>query len=508
MRSELIALLCLGPAALGGVAALATDALSMKRTATALALAGLAAASGFSVWASAVHPVDSAWGVVRVGGPVSAVGAVVSVTAALALLGGWAVFGERRNGGTFAALVALSAVASVVVATSRDVTLLLIALETAAVCAYALVLGSGTKRSSEAAMKYFIQSALATGFLLVAIAVLVSVFIPQGDLNGLVNAFSRNGLFSVAMTGIVLLLSVLAFKAGAAPFHSWAPDVYETASPEVTAFLASGPKVAAITAATIILELVASDTSASTSSVRAMTAVALVISVIAVASVLIGSLVALRQRSYTRMLAYAGIAQAGYALIGASTLNNPAAAVFFVSIYALATVGTFLAATAFHRIDPSWDGSVSGLAGMGRTAPVLSASLTVLLLSLAGIPPLLGFWGKFVVFGGALLQASSAFAAGLTAVGWISAIAAGVGILGSIVSLGYYGAVLRALYLVPAAAPASGVELDSLSAAGESARGVGMIVTVVVLLAVAVVVLGLVPMVWGLAPIVSPFVAR
>ena len=324
------------------------------------------------------------------------------------------------------------------------------------------------------------------------------------EVNGLSAVFARSGLYSVAMTGIVALLAALVFKAGAAPFHSWAPDVYENAAPELTAFLATGPKVAALTALTIVLELVASDTTASTVSVHGTTAIALIVAVMAVASVTIGSLVALRQRSYTRMLAYAGIAQVGYALIGASTLINPAAAVFFVSTYALATVGTFLAAAAFRQVDPGWDGSIAGLAGMGRKAPALCGALALLLMSLAGIPPLLGFWGKLVVFGGVLLQASTAFEAGLTMVGWMSAIAASVGIVGSIVSLGYYGAVLRALYLTPVATVESAhpVEID----ADTTARGGAIAVVIVVLIAVAVVLLGVLPLLWGVTPLVAPFV--
>ena len=504
MRADLAVFLTLGPLVLGGVIALIADAFSARRLAGAVALVGLVVATASSAWSASTAPVGSAWGVLRTGGPFSSVAAVIAGAGVLSIVGGWELFARGRWGGTLAALVAFSAAGSIAVATSRDITMLLISLEITAVCAYALVAATGTRRSSEAAMKYVIQGAIATGFFLIGLAALVAAFIPSGDLNGLSAVFARSGLYSVAMTGIVALLAALVFKAGAAPFHSWAPDVYENAAPELTAFLATGPKVAALTALTIVLELVASDTTASTVSVHGTTAIALIVAVMAVASVTIGSLVALRQRSYTRMLAYAGIAQVGYALIGASTLINPATAVFFVSTYALATVGTFLAAAAFRQVDPGWDGSIAGLAGMGRKAPALCGALALLLMSLAGIPPLLGFWGKLVVFGGVLLQASTAFEAGLTMVGWMSAIAASVGIVGSIVSLGYYGAVLRALYLTPVATVESAhpVEID----ADTTARGGAIAVVIVVLIAVAVVLLGVLPLLWGVTPLVAPFV--
>ena len=126
----------------------------------------------------------------------------------------------------------------------------------------------------------------------------------------------------------------------------------------------------------------------------------------------------------------------------------PATAVFFAATYAIATTGTFLAATAFRRALPAWDGSIEGLAGMGRRTRMLAASVTVLLMSLAGIPPLLGFWGKFQVFTGAITASGRMFlVTGNQLLGWVYALLAAAGIVGSVVSLAYYGSVLQALYL-------------------------------------------------------------
>jgi NADH-quinone oxidoreductase subunit N len=500
----------LGPALLAGIVALMVDAFSSRRAAVAVVVVGLAASGAVSAWAVVTQQLTSAFNVIRVGGPFAAVATVVFLTAALAVVGGWDEFTRRDNGGTLASLIAIAAVASAVIAAAQDITMLLIALETAAACAYALVSGAKTKRSDEAAMKYFIQGAISTGFFVLGMAVIVTVFAPKGNLDAIQGLFEKPELFTVGAVGVVTLVAVLAFKAGVAPFHSWAPDAYETSTPEVAAFLSAGPKLAAITALAVLLSLAVSQSSAEALGTvgRATQAMAVVVSMLAVTSIAVGSLIALKQRSYTRMLAYAGIAQAGYALVGATSVSNPASAVFFASTYALAATGTFLAASAFRALSPDWDGSIEGLAGMGRKAPVLSAAVAVLLISLAGIPPFLGFWAKLVAFGGAILQSAVAFSAGMSTLGWASAVAAVAGIVGSVISLGYYGAVLRAMYLLPA--PTTD-ELRDAADAGESdgeESSDGMATVVVVLVAMLVVVLGLLPLFTGVGTLTLPFVVR
>jgi len=505
MGAEMLVFASLGPALGAGVAALLLDAFSSRRAALWVAGLGLAASGSVAAWATVTQPIASAWSAVRTGGPFAAVAAVTFITAALAVIGGADDLSERDNGGTLAALIATGAVAAAVMAAAQDITLLLISLETAAACAYGLVSGARTAHSDEAAMKYFIQGAISTGFFVLGMAVMVAVFAPSGNLDSIQNMFDKPELFSVAVTGMVTLLAVLAFKAGVAPFHSWAPDAYETSTPEVAAFLSAGPKLAAITAFVVLLSLAASRPGADAGG-RATQALAVIVSLLAITSIAVGSLVALRQRSYTRMLAYAGIAQVGYALVGATAVMSPASAVFFASTYALASTGTFLAASAFRRVRPEWDGSIAGLAGMGREAPVLSASVGILLISLAGIPPFLGFWAKLVAFGAAILQSTEAFSAGLSALGWASAIAAVAGIVGSVISLGYYGAVLRSLYLLPEPARGGNDSIGAKSEAG-TARG-GTSTAVVVVVALLVIALGVLPLAGGVGALLWPFVVR
>jgi NADH-quinone oxidoreductase subunit N len=224
-------------------------------------------------------------------------------------------------------------------------------------------------------------------------------------------------------------------------------------------------------------------------------------------SILVGSVGALRQRSYTRMLGFAGVTQAGYALIGAVVLN-PTAAVFFATTYAIATTGTFLAATAFRSTRPEWDGSIDGLEGLGRGAARTTAiSLTVLLVSLAGIPPLLGFWGKFQVFAGAITVSGRMFlVAGNQLLGWTYALLAVAGILGSVVSLAYYGSVLQALFLADTTVPQPTDEepVDIVAGEGEESSAT----SAVAVTAILVVVLGLVPLFLGMSSLMLPFTVR
>jgi NADH-quinone oxidoreductase subunit N len=285
-----------------------------------------------------------------------------------------------------------------------------------------------------------------------------------------------------------MLIAALAFKAGAVPFHSWAPDAYENASPSSSAFLSSGPKIAAITALAILVSI---------TSVAAITVpIQAALTLLAVLSILVGSVTALRQTSYTRMLGYAGVAQVGYALVAIATISRPVLATFFIASYALASTASFLAADAFRSVRPDWDGTIEGLSGIGREAPVLGVAASVTLISLAGIPPLIGFWGKFTVFYSAALGGLLGLTAGNSLSAWLALAAAVAGIVGSIVSLGYYGAVLRALF-----APAPGDEGDD-SRARARAGSAGLAVAV---LAIAIVATGLIPLDTGIDWVVRLF---
>jgi len=491
MNAEQALLAVYAPLLVGALVAFAADAFASRRLAMGAGALGLTVAAVAGVTVGVLVPVTDAGGVIRVGGPFSAVPGVIALCGALALLGGWRVLAARDGGGTTAGLYALAAGAAGVVAAAADLTTLLIAIEVVAVISYALVSEGRSTRSDEAAMKYFIQGSVATGFFVLGMAVLVGLFAPSGHYGQLATTLGDRMLGDPAMVGVVLIVAALAFKAGVAPLHTWAPDAYETAPVPSAAFLATGPKLGAVFAL-VMFATVADDALKSVALVPLLLALSIV-------SVLVGSIGALGQKSYRRMLAYAGIAQVGYALLAVAMLD-PTSAAFFMSTYAIATTGAFLAAESYQRLDPAWDGTIAGLAGMGRRVPLASASVSVLLVSLVGIPPMLGFWGKFQVFATAIYGSAAAFLGGGSAlVGWLLATAVAIGLVGSVISLGYYGSVLRALYLQ---------RPEHSSAEPTAEKGSERPSLVLMLIAIAVMVLGIAPAIWGYSLLIQPFVSR
>lgn len=464
------------------IVALALDAFGRRALAVMIVSGGLLGSAAVGIGASLIRTPGGSVGSLVVGGIASMTYGMIALVGAAAVIGGLDSLMERAHGGSIAALIALAVAAGGGAAAALDLTTLLLLIETLALAGYALVAVGRTARSGEAAMKYFVQGAVATGLFLFGMAVLVGLFEPSGGYLALRNVFAAPRTLFPALAGAGLILSALTFKMGAVPFHSWAPDAYETAPIEAAAFLAAGPKLAAIAATSVFVTIVASG--------KDSQRILVVVAGLAVLSVLVGSVAAVRQRNYRRLLAYAGIAQSGYALIAIALPLAPMA-IFFGSTYALATVGTFLAAAAFTRLRPEWDGSVAGLAGLGRRAPLLSGALAVLLISLAGIPPLLGFWAKLLVFFAGLGVSISGMAT-TPQVSWPIAVAVASGILGSIVSLGYYGSILRTLFFDTA----EGVENVPADETAKAFTG-GSAALVVIALAVIVVVLSLLPLVMG-----------
>ncbi|MHB1340335.1 MAG: NADH-quinone oxidoreductase subunit N [Coriobacteriia bacterium] len=368
------------------------------------------------------------FGLIVGGGSFAGIASVVYGVALLSLSTGLHSVTEAKRV-PVAALVAFGAVACQVFMGSGDVLVLFLGLEIVALVGYALVSSAGTRRADEAAMRYFVQGAVATGLFAYGIAVIV------GSHGGL--TFSSDLYTKVAadplMAGMLpftLVLGALAFKAGAFPFHSWAPDAYETAPAGVATFLAAGPKLAAITALLVLY-------GRSFWAQEAFTDAHALIGIIAAASIIFGNLGALKQSDVGRMLGYSGIAQVGYALVGVGA--GLSSVPLLAASYAIAVAVAFACVETYRRMNPAWDGSVAGLAGAGSVAPGLAFAMTVAMLSLTGIPLTAGFVGKFFVF----------FNAVQSGLEWLVLI----GVLGSVVSFAYYGRVIRALYLDEAGEP-------------------------------------------------------
>ena len=469
--------------ALGGaVLALAADAFERPRVGVGAATLALVAAAGTAGWMAFALDPQPVFGLFAVGRGFSGIPAVIYAVAAAALLGGAGALEDSRNAGQVAALTAFSASAAALLPTSLDLLVTVIALEAVALTAYGLVSSAGSRRSDEAAMKYFLQGAVATGLTVYALSVLFGLYGGQLYLPSLGQALAVSG-GRPALTALALLLAAFAFKLGAFPFHSWAPDAYETAAPPTAAFIATAPKLGALAAAVMVFPgLVFGDPQFGESAVALFAA-------LAIASVVFGNLVGLKQISYARMLAYSGIAQVGYALVGFAALHRLSSGgggtssgiVVLGAAYTVAAAGAFLGAQAIRAFMPDWDGTVAGLAGLGQGRPALAASLAVCLLSLTGIPLTAGFWGKFLVFGDAVASDMA----------WLAIL----GVMGSVVSFGYYGGVIHAMYLedAPVLLPV-GVG----AARAEDGRPDVLAEWVVAALALVVLAIGVVPLFTGL----------
>ncbi len=457
-----------GLAFAGALVAMALDAFASRRAAATGALTGLALAATAGV-ASGVWPAITIGGVSIAASSLASTGAAVALLAALAVAGGWRRFAHGVRGGEASALLAVSTAGAIATLWARDLVTLLVLLEVVGVAGYALVAVAGTAAARESAMKYFVQGGIATGLAVFGLGVLYAASGGTVSYAGILAALQQPAFAALGrplLAGGTMVLAALAFKVGAFPAHSWAPDAYETADASDAAFLASAPKVAAmVVLAIFVLTAFGRDVS---------TAPRVLVAILATGSIVVGNFGALRQASYRRMLAYSGIAQAGYALVSLTGADRGQAMLVFAPLYGLAALGAFLCAQAVRETELAWDGSIAGLAGIAARRPGLAASMSACLLSMMGLPLTAGFFAKFLVFGAAV-------GAGYT---WLAV----VGVVGSVVSFGYYGRVIRVMYL------------DDGESAGEAPRAAaGPASRAAAVVAGAVLTLGIVPTFAGIA---------
>ena len=500
MSPEMQELLVITPVllALGGGVLAALIASFVSRP-TAVLVAATALVAGAGVSAGTVYGLEAnvlAYDVMIGGGGFSGTATVIMALSAAALLGGFAWFARSPSGGLAAALVALSTGAAVALAQSLDLVFTLIALESLALCAYALVAQARTPRADEAAVKYVIQGSVATGLFLLGMAILVGLHGGGTSLLAIRSTFS--GVPSTPLAAaMALVIAAFAYKLGAFPFHSWAPDAFETAPSPSAGYLAAAPKIAAVLAAFVISSILFSGPEVpawqlswqmgSFPIVIDVPRISALWAVLATGSIVFGNLAALRQRSYGRMLAYSGIAQIGYALIGLTVGERVVGiTMLLLSAYGAAVLAAFLAAEVMRCTRPDWDGSISGMAGFGRSNPVTGVALAVAMFSLTGIPLTAGFWGKLLVFGGAVGMEWE----------WLVIVA----VLGSAVSFGYYGRVLKTIYFEDAPSStsmetATAEENSEIIVSGREGRAAAV---VTVVLALAILAVGIAPLFVGI----------
>ncbi len=360
---------------------------------------------------------------------------ILAATGLTAVLSADALRGRGIPPGEFHALLLLGAAGMLVLVQSVDLITFFVSLEILSLAVYVLS-GAlrGDPRSNEAAAKYLLMGAFATGFLLYGIALLYGA---TGSLSlyGIGSALdsAEGGPSPTALLGFALLAVGLAFKVGAVPFHQWIPDVYEGAPTVVTAFMSVAVKAAAFGALLRVLL---------TAGLPHVEAWRDAVWGLALATTVAANLLALWQRSVKRMLAYSSVAHTGYLLVGVAALAAPAAredaatgAVFYLFSYTFMTLGAFAFASLAGR-DGRDAEDLDDYAGLARRRPWSAFAMTVFLVSLAGLPPTAGFLGKFLVFKAAVAAEEYALVI--------------AGVLGSAVSVYYYLRVVVAMYMKPA----------------------------------------------------------
>lgn len=343
---------------------------------------------------------------------------------------------EDRLRAEYAVLILLATVGMGMMVSATNLLTLYVGLEMQSLAAY--VLASFMRkdaRSAEAGLKYFVLGALASGILLYGISLLYG-FAATTDYHGIAKALA-DGVNAGELFGIVFVLAGLSFKIAAVPFHMWTPDVYEGAPTPVTAYFGSAPKVAAVAL------LVRVSVEAMGSAVSSWQQILIFTSL---ASIILGAVGAIGQANIKRLLAYSSINNVGFVLVGlaAGSEAGVSATLTYLVIYVLMTLGSFACVLQMRGADGVHVEDIQSLGGLSRRQPALAAALAIFMFSLAGIPPLLGFWAKFLVFDAAVAAGQMPLAA--------------IGIAASTIGAFYYLKIVKIMYFDDPAADFSPVK--------------------------------------------------
>jgi NADH-quinone oxidoreductase subunit N len=350
---------------------------------------------------------------------------LVLVAAALSLV--LALDWHRREGLArfeYPVLVLFAALGMMMMVSANDLMSLYVGLELSALALYvAAAFARDDVRSTEAGLKYFTLGALASGMLLYG-ASLTYGYAGTTRFEGIAEALGAGPPSTGLVVGLCFIAAGLAFKVSAVPFHMWTPDVYEGAPTPVTAFFSVAPKAAALA---LLLRVLAGPFAPAIAQWQQ------IIVLISIASMLVGAFAAIAQSNIKRLMAYSSIGHVGYALIGLAAGDEAGlrGVLVYVAIYVMMNLGAFGCIVAMRRGGAAQE-RIEDLAGLARTAPMLALAMAVFMFSMAGIPPLAGFFGKLYVF-------VAAVNAGL----WPLAI---VGVLASVVSAFYYLRIVKVMY--------------------------------------------------------------
>jgi NADH-quinone oxidoreductase subunit N len=329
---------------------------------------------------------------------------------------------EKQDKFEFSILILLSTIGMLMLISAADLIALYLGLELMSLALYVVAASDRDNvRSTEAGLKYFVLGALSSGMLLYG-ASLIYGFTGTVTFTGIAQAAGQGGL---GLTfGLVFLFAGFCFKVSAVPFHMWTPDVYEGAPTPVTAFFASAPKIAAI--AMFVRAPITAFPEITPQWQQ-------IVVFVAIASMVLGSFAAIGQKNIKRLMAYSSIGHMGFALVGlaAGTAEGVQGVVIYIAIYLAMTLGTFACILTMRRNGQLVE-EISDLSGLARTHPTIAFFFAVLLFSLAGIPPLAGFFAKYFVF-------LAAIKAGL----YVLAV---VGVLASVVGAYYYLLIVKVMY--------------------------------------------------------------
>jgi NADH-quinone oxidoreductase subunit N len=326
----------------------------------------------------------------------------------------------------FPVLLLFATLGMMMMLSANDLIALYVGLELQSLALYVVAaFQRDSERSTEAGLKYFVLGALSSGMLLYG-ASMVYGFAGTTSFAGLATAFAgTHGPIAIGLiVGLVFVIAGLAFKVSAVPFHMWTPDVYEGAPTPVTAFFAAAPKLAAIG---LFMRVMVGP-------FRELHGEWLqIIWFISVASMILGAVAAVAQTNIKRLMAYSSIGNMGYALVGLApgTSEGIRGVLVYVAIYLFMTLGTFGCILLMRQKGKLVEG-IYDLAGLSRTNPPMAAALAIFMFSLAGVPPLAGFFGKFYVF----------YAAVQTGLIWLAVI----GFVTSVVSAFYYLRIVKVMY--------------------------------------------------------------
>ncbi len=334
---------------------------------------------------------------------------------------------QSANYGEYYALLLFALSGMMIMVSSSDLLIIFLGLEVLSMSSYALAgLKRGDERSTEAAVKYFLLGSFASAFLVFGLAFLYGAA-HSLDISTVVGFLRANNSLGMGLAGLGLVIIGFGFKIAVVPFHMWTPDVYEGSPTPITAFFSVGPKAVGFAVLIRLFHLYWSD--ALNSQVVSSS-----LWVIAVLTMVIGNLVALRQRNIKRILAYSSIAHAGYLLVALLARDN-GGLVFYLLVYLFMNIGAFAAVTALTKKGTEYV-DLEDFKGIGFRYPWIGATLSVFLFSLAGFPPTGGFLAKFYIF-------SSAVSEGMIAIVII-------GVLASLVSVYYYLRIVVYMYMSPA----------------------------------------------------------